>query len=55
MKTVVWYDNEWRYSVRVADMAYYIARRARGDSGAEIRRAIAAHAPELAVAEEVTA
>jgi len=55
VKTVLWYDNEWGYSVRVADMAYYIARRARGDSGEEIRGAIAAHAPELAVAEEVTA
>lgn len=25
-KVVAWYDDEWGYSVRVADLAAYIAR-----------------------------
>ena len=24
-KVVSWYDNEWGYSVRVADLVYYVA------------------------------
>ena len=30
VKTVLWYDNEWGYSCRVADLAYYMSRRAQG-------------------------
>ena len=26
-QVVSWYDNEWRYSVRVADLMYYVATR----------------------------
>jgi glyceraldehyde 3-phosphate dehydrogenase len=37
VKTVLWYDNEWGYSVRVADIAYYIASRSAGRSHDEVR------------------
>lgn len=26
-KVVAWYDNEWAYSVRVADLAYYMTEK----------------------------
>jgi glyceraldehyde 3-phosphate dehydrogenase len=26
-KVVAWYDNEWGYSCRVADLAHYIAQK----------------------------
>jgi glyceraldehyde 3-phosphate dehydrogenase len=37
VKTVLWYDNEWGYSVRVADLTYYITRRAEGMTHADVR------------------
>jgi glyceraldehyde 3-phosphate dehydrogenase len=55
VKTVLWYDNEWGYSVRVADMTYYMARRINGDSHADVRARIAAHAPPPQVGAEVPA
>ncbi|MCA9991511.1 MAG: aldehyde dehydrogenase, partial [Anaerolineales bacterium] len=27
VKVVTWYDNEWSYSVRLADLAAYVAER----------------------------
>jgi glyceraldehyde 3-phosphate dehydrogenase len=27
LKVIAWYDNEWGYSCRVADLAAYIARK----------------------------
>jgi len=27
IKVVAWYDNEWGYSVRVADLANYLAKK----------------------------
>ena len=26
-KVVAWYDNEWGYACRVADLAHYMAKR----------------------------
>jgi glyceraldehyde 3-phosphate dehydrogenase len=40
VKTVLWYDNEWGYASRVADMAYYMAARERGQSHEDIRAEI---------------
>jgi len=45
VKTVLWYDNEWGYACRVADMAYYMTRRAEGVDHAAIRTEIAQRAP----------
>ena len=52
VKTVLWYDNEWGYSMRVADIAYYMARRIKGASHNTVREEIARHAPGLMVAAE---
>jgi glyceraldehyde 3-phosphate dehydrogenase len=27
VKVIAWYDNEWGYSNRVVDLAYYIAKK----------------------------
>jgi hypothetical protein len=53
VKTVLWYDNEWGYSVRVADITYYMSRRIAGDSHPTARAGIAAHAPPARVTAEV--
>jgi glyceraldehyde 3-phosphate dehydrogenase len=37
VKTVLWYDNEWGYACRVADMAFYCSQRAAGRSHEEVR------------------
>ena len=50
VKTVLWYDNEWGYSMRVADIAYYMARRVKGAAHAKVRAEIAAHAPVMHLA-----
>jgi glyceraldehyde 3-phosphate dehydrogenase len=42
--TVLWYDNEWGYASRVADMAFYMAERQRGRSHEDVRSEIAARA-----------
>jgi predicted ABC-class ATPase len=55
VKTVLWYDNEWGYSVRVADMAYYMARRIAGATHETTRAEIAAHAPQMHLAAAVPA
>jgi glyceraldehyde-3-phosphate dehydrogenase/erythrose-4-phosphate dehydrogenase len=31
-KVVAWYDNEWGYSVRVADLVVYVAREVRAST-----------------------
>jgi glyceraldehyde 3-phosphate dehydrogenase len=41
VKTFLWYDNEWGYSCRVADMAYYISERTRGRPHEEVLADIA--------------
>jgi glyceraldehyde 3-phosphate dehydrogenase len=48
VKTVLWYDNEWGYSVRVADTAFYMAERLAGRSHEEARAEVAARAPAAA-------
>ncbi len=53
VKTVLWYDNEWGYSMRVADIAYYMARRIKGTSHKKVRAEIAAHAPAMHLAARV--
>lgn len=50
VKTVLWYDNEWGYSCRVADMAFYITQRARGRSHDDVRADMIARAPRAALA-----
>jgi glyceraldehyde 3-phosphate dehydrogenase len=27
LKTLIWYDNEWGYSCRVADLAHFMAQK----------------------------
>jgi glyceraldehyde 3-phosphate dehydrogenase len=53
VKTVLWYDNEWGYSVRVADMAYYMMRRIDGASHAEVRAEMQRRAGAVGQVEEV--
>jgi glyceraldehyde 3-phosphate dehydrogenase len=55
VKTVLWYDNEWGYSVRVADIAYYMTRRIAGDTHEQASVGIAVHAPPARVTAEVAA
>ncbi len=43
VRTVLWYDNEWGYANRVADLAYYVARRQAGASHEVARRELLAH------------
>ena len=47
VKTVLWYDNEWGYSCRVADMAYYMSRRAQGADHLTARAEVMAAAAPL--------
>ncbi|MFN2116028.1 MAG: type I glyceraldehyde-3-phosphate dehydrogenase [Anaerolineae bacterium] len=37
IKLVLWYDNEWGYASRVADMAFYMTQRAEGRSHQDVR------------------
>ena len=37
LKTVLWYDNEWGYACRVADMTYYMAQRTAGVPHEQVR------------------
>jgi glyceraldehyde 3-phosphate dehydrogenase len=55
IKTVLWYDNEWGYACRVADMAYYMSQRAGGRSHEEVRSDMNARLGSGAVIEEVPA
>lgn len=50
VKTVLWYDNEWGYSCRVADMAYYMSRRAQGADHPVARQEVWAAGASLAEA-----
>lgn len=42
VKTVLWYDNEWGYSCRVADTAFYMLRRVAGADHSQVRDEILA-------------
>lgn len=55
VKTVLWYDNEGGYAWRVADMAYYISRRAAGRKHEDVRAEIAERAGVPPRREEVPA
>ncbi len=45
VRTVLWYDNEWGYANRVADLAFYVSRRQAGASHDVARSAMLAHLP----------
>ena len=53
VKTVLWYDNEWGYACRVADMTYYMLERIKGRSHDSVRADILERAPKTAVLEVV--
>lgn len=55
VKTVLWYDNEWAYACRVADMAYYMSRRAAGVDHATARAEIVERIPQGKAARGVIA
>lgn len=56
VKMMLWYDNEWGYANRVADMAFYVAQRARGRSHGDVRAEMMSRLPEeLRAAGEVVA
>ena len=55
VKTALWYDNEWGYACRVADMTYYMTQRAQGRSHEEVRADMIERAPRFAEPEEVVA
>lgn len=55
VKTVLWYDNEWGYASRVADMTFYMAQRAVGRSHEAVRAEMRERAPRAALLEEVPA
>jgi len=55
VKTVLWYDNEWAYACRVADMAFYMSRRASGLDHAAARAEIIERIPRGAAPREVVA
>lgn len=55
VKTVLWYDNEWGYACRVADMAYYMAQRTTGRTHADVREEMNDRLGSGAVIEEVLA
>lgn len=54
VKLMLWYDNEWAYACRVADMVFYISQRSLGRPHADVRADIDARAA-AAEAEEVLA
>jgi glyceraldehyde 3-phosphate dehydrogenase len=53
VKTVLWYDNEWGYACRVADMLFYTTERIKGRSHADVRAEIDQRAPKSALPEVV--
>ncbi len=53
VKTVLWYDNEWGYTCRVADMVYFLTERIKGRSHADVRADIIARAPEAELPEVI--
>jgi glyceraldehyde 3-phosphate dehydrogenase len=55
IKTALWYDNEWGYACRVADMAFYMTQRAKGRSHEEVRADMLERAPRVAAPAEVVA
>jgi glyceraldehyde 3-phosphate dehydrogenase len=55
VKTVLWYDNEWGYSCRVADLAFYFTQRVKGRGHEDVRAEMRARLPQGILAEEVTA
>lgn len=44
VKLMLWYDNEWAYACRVADMVFYISQRCSGRPHADVRADINARA-----------
>jgi len=48
VKVMLWYDNEFAYACRVADMVFYIGERARGRPHDEVRAEINDRAPRSA-------
>jgi glyceraldehyde 3-phosphate dehydrogenase len=55
VKTLLWYDNEWGYASRVADLTFYMAQRGLGRAHEDVRAEMRERAPQLAGAEEVPA
>ena len=55
VKTALWYDNEWGYACRVADMTFYMTQRAQGRSHEEVRADMIERAPHFAAPKEVVA
>ena len=53
VKTVLWYDNEWAYACRVADMAFYMSQRALGRAHEDVRAEMNERRPTAELAEEV--
>jgi glyceraldehyde 3-phosphate dehydrogenase len=53
IKTVLWYDNEWGYSCRVADLAFYTAQRQQGRSHEDVKAEMRERLPSTALATEV--
>ena len=53
VKTVLWYDNEWGYACRVADMIFYMTERMKGRGHDEIRAEILQRSPRSALPEVV--
>lgn len=51
VKVMLWYDNEWAYACRVADMTFYLTERAKGRGHAEVRAEIDERAPRPELAE----
>jgi len=51
VKVMLWYDNEWAYACRVADMVFYIGERAKGRPHADVRADINARAPKADLVE----
>lgn len=53
VKTVLWYDNEWGYSCRVADIAFYTSQRQQGRSHADVKADMRERLPKGILVEEV--
>jgi glyceraldehyde 3-phosphate dehydrogenase len=51
IKLMLWYDNEFAYACRVADMVFYMALRCQGRSHDEVRAEINRRAPTAELAE----
>ncbi len=55
VKTALWYDNEWGYACRVADMAFYMSERVKGRSHADVKADMHERAPQTRALREVVA